>query len=322
MAAIGTRREFITKISSSTPFTIQKFQLNPAQQGTFPWLSDLVQNFEYYQFGALRFIYRALSADALNSTNTALGVVMMGCIYDSVDATFGSSAEMYNYQGTISAKPSQNMIYAVSNLGMRRYTRPGAQPSNTDIRMYDVGNFFIATEGSQANAVVGELWVEYDVYLTVPKLIGDLGTDVMGVHYYSTAGPITTTAPLGSAYSTRYDNLGATLSVGGNQITFPSQPKILTNSCWKITMLIAGTAAVPIMTVPTLTNCQLISNLKNGTNGYSNTYSGSNPEMTIIILVRITSTTADARASVVFNFTAIPTSATSCDLFIDQMPPI
>jgi hypothetical protein len=51
------------------------------------------------------------------------------------------------------------------------FVRQGAQPANTDIKLYDVGNFVVATQGvSPASATCGELYVEYDVTLHTPVL--------------------------------------------------------------------------------------------------------------------------------------------------------
>lgn len=319
MAIIGTRQEFITKISSSTSFAITKYQLNPGQQATFPWLSDLVQNFEYYGFRNLRFIYRALSADALNSTNTALGVVMMGCIYDSADATFGSAAEMYNYQGTISAKPSQNMVYNVGNLAPRRYIRPGAQPANTDIRLYDIGNFFIATEGSQAAAVVGELWVEYEIFLTVPKLIGDLGTDAMVAHIKSTSGPVSTSAPLGSAYSVGYDNIGLTFSVGGATMNFPKSPGTVNNQIYKITWLFQGSGGTGSIGAQTLNGLTAVNYMYNGASPA--TVVGGGGYMVAMFFVKVSASNASDVPSIGFNFTGLPTTPTNAELFVELITP-
>jgi hypothetical protein len=42
--------------------------------------------------------------------------------------------------------------------------------ASTDIKTYDVANFFIATNGQAAPSDIGELYVEYDVELLTPQL--------------------------------------------------------------------------------------------------------------------------------------------------------
>jgi hypothetical protein len=50
------------------------------------------------------------------------------------------------------------------------YIRSGTLNANQDIKMYDVGNYFIATQGQTGTAVLGELYVEYVVDLFTPQL--------------------------------------------------------------------------------------------------------------------------------------------------------
>lgn len=54
-------------------FNYSTWQLNPGQKSLFPWLAGIASNFESYKFHGLVFEYKSMSADALNSTNTALG---------------------------------------------------------------------------------------------------------------------------------------------------------------------------------------------------------------------------------------------------------
>lgn len=69
-------REYIMDIvsgSSANSFNYNTFDLNPGSSVTFPWLNRIAQNFESYRFHGLVFEFKSMSADALNSTNTALG---------------------------------------------------------------------------------------------------------------------------------------------------------------------------------------------------------------------------------------------------------
>ena len=57
------------------------------------------------------------------------------------------------------------------------YVRPTLNvPSGSDRRLYDFGNFQIATIGLQGTSVnVGELWVTYEIELFKPKVITEDG---------------------------------------------------------------------------------------------------------------------------------------------------
>lgn len=88
---VMTKREFITNIvtsASANTFEYDVFQLNPGLSNTFPWLSQIAPNFETYKCHGLMFEFRSTSSDALNSTNTALGQVIMSCQYDAANPPF------------------------------------------------------------------------------------------------------------------------------------------------------------------------------------------------------------------------------------------
>jgi len=52
------------------------------------------------------------------------------------------------------------------------YVRPAGLPGAADIKTYDVGNFFIASQGILNNVAVGELHVRYRCRLSIPILGG------------------------------------------------------------------------------------------------------------------------------------------------------
>lgn len=101
------------------------------------------------------FHFRTFSADALNSTNTALGAVIAAVDYDSSSPNFTSRQQMENSAFSMSAKPSESFNVPVecspkqSFSGNKLYVRFGAVPSGSDPKTYDVGNFVIATTGVQ-----------------------------------------------------------------------------------------------------------------------------------------------------------------------------
>jgi len=100
-------------ISNPAAFNIQSFLINAANSDTFPWLNQIAQNYEQYNLEGLIFQFRSTSADALNSTNTALGSVMLATQYDVADSVFTTKAEMLNYEYSNSVKPSENCLHMV-----------------------------------------------------------------------------------------------------------------------------------------------------------------------------------------------------------------
>lgn len=168
-------REFLFDVFSSATantFNIQQIPINPGISTSFPWLSDVCgATFQQYRINGMVFEFRSMSSDALNSTNTALGSVIMATDYDSKDAPFTSKQQMENTEFGVSCKPSSCMIHgiecarnqtSVSELYIRAYE----VPYGADVRLYDMGNFYIATTGMQGtNVNLGELWISYDITL-------------------------------------------------------------------------------------------------------------------------------------------------------------
>ena len=166
-------REFIGDVYSAgtaNTFKIDSYPINPGLNVSFPWLAGVVGgNFQQYRINGMTYEYRSMSSDALNSTNTALGSVIMATDYDSADGVFASKQEMENTEYGVSCKPSVNMLHAIECARTQTpvselYIRAFDVPSGKDIRMYDLGRFSIATTGFQGtNVNCGELWVTYDI---------------------------------------------------------------------------------------------------------------------------------------------------------------
>lgn len=205
-------------------FKIDSYNLNAADSYTFPWLSQIAANYEQYEFEGCLFQFKSTSADALNSTNTALGSVMLATQYDTLDIPFASKGEMLNYEFSTSCKPSENVIHMIecapsmSTLSTL-YTLSGALPDNGDPRMYNLGKFNIATTGFQGtNVNIGELHVTYQVRLLKPKLEVVLG-GIIDNYYrrvvgnagtYSNAAPLGTDAAIALSTTVVRDSMGVT----------------------------------------------------------------------------------------------------------------
>nr|WAE42828.1 MAG: capsid protein [Cressdnaviricota sp.] len=260
-ANIVCHREYITDISGSVGFAAASYALNPAQPATFPWLAVIAENYEEYIIHGMVFEFKSTSADALNSTNTALGTVIMATQYNATNAAFSSKQQMENYEFAMSSRPSINQLHAVECSPRETpvcelYTRTGSVPSGQDQRLYDLGTFYIATAGMQAAAVIGELWVSYHIELLKPKIPGTIGGNVQSIHVQNTG--FTNALPLGAVLSKTSGNLtnwGQILAGGGlSEMTWSAAP----NSKWLVTIsyTMTGTGAATGLTTPTPTGTQ------------------------------------------------------------------
>lgn len=167
--------------STANTFKLQSFPVNAGLESTFQWLSQIAGNYTQYQFEGIYFEFRSMSADALNSTNTALGQVVMAANYNASEDNFTNKQEMENYYSGVSGKPSGNIRYFVEchpavNVLTDLYVRQGEVPPGEDQRLFDLCNFQIATNGCQGtNVNLGEIWVTYQVCLRKPRLFAALG---------------------------------------------------------------------------------------------------------------------------------------------------
>lgn len=251
----GTRvvhREYLQDISGSTGFQVQSFALNPGLGVSFPWVASFASQFEEYAIRGCIFEFKSTSAVALNSTNTALGTVILATEYNAAKAAFISKLQMENYEFTTSGPPSEDIYHPIEcarsvNPVSELYVRTGGVPSGQDPRLYDLGLFQLATVGMQAAAVIGELWVTYDIEFFKPILQPNGGQSLVD-HWTLNSNIVATTSPFGTQQTSRVNALGGTLS-NNNTYSLPSDVKVGDTF---ITMYrVAGTSAA--WTLPTCT---------------------------------------------------------------------
>jgi hypothetical protein len=200
--------------------------VNPGLSSTFPYLSAIAQNFQEYKFKGLVFEFKSTSADALNSTNTALGQIMLVAQYRADASVPQNKPQFLNEMWAVDTKPSENICLPiecspVENPLAIQYIRSQGLNPNQDQKLYDLCSVTLAGSGSQAVAVVGELWCTYEVELYKP-VVSTSTNDFAGNAVHLTGSTPTTTSVFGS-YTVRYNNLGLVFTNGTNgTITFPA----------------------------------------------------------------------------------------------------
>lgn len=251
---VVSHREYIQDISSSVPFIGENFPLNPGMKQTFPWLSQIADNFEEWIPEGIIFEYKTTSSNTVvNTTNSnpGLGTVIIATQYNSLNNDFGNKQQMENYENAVSVDPSRSVVHGIECAKNQTplqpmYVRTGAvaptATTSNDLRFYDHGKMTIATVGQQTNNfVIGELWVSYRIRFLKPRLQTGVGNDEQGVidHFKIAAGaaviaPVETTvapnAPWGNA-NTKFvppaqgSTLGGVLS-GNTPITIAEQQSV------------------------------------------------------------------------------------------------
>lgn len=177
-----------------TGFDITGYDLNPGLK-TFPFLSQIASNFELYDWEGLMVQYKPTSGEfGSSSVSNTLGKVIMATRYGvNQDESFRNAIEMQNYDYANSSKPSGGMVHGIETDNNQQVSemmlvRNGVVDSKAPRILYDIGKFYVATEGipyklgtdpqgnpQSSSIVLGELWVTYRVRLSRAKLYTSLG---------------------------------------------------------------------------------------------------------------------------------------------------
>lgn len=321
VSTIVRHREYIQDIQGTTTFTNTSFNINPGLASSFPWLSQIAANYEEYEILGMVYEYKTLSTESINSTSTALGAVVMATEYNTLNSPFVNKQQMENYEFCSSAKPSLSIMHPVEcdphqSPITRLYTRTGAIPTGSDQRLYDLGNFQIATTGMQsgvANTVIGELWCTYEIQFYKPKLTTGLGLELLCDHVSITTAPSTSayfgTTPVLSGNS----SIGCTYTTATGVIQFPSFIEE-----GNFLLLIEYTGSSGTWSFPTVnaTGLTIVSGLWVG--GANNTYvngPSTGTSMTYAAIWKVTSAAPKFTLS-----TGTFVSATAGDVWIMQVP--
>jgi len=171
------RREFLTDVlapSVAGTFTNTTYSINPGLRTTFPFLSQISDNYEEYCFDGL--VFEFISSASPYVAGSALGTIVAAMEYNSSAPPFPTKYQMENSANAISTRLDKNLMYGVecakgANAQNCYYVRNGS--SVLPLTTTDLGLFQLAVAPSTsvpASSVLGELWVSYDVLLKRPVL--------------------------------------------------------------------------------------------------------------------------------------------------------
>lgn len=172
--------------NQQVPFDNLSFILNPGLEATFPWLSQIAQNFEEYEFVQLIFHYTSTITDIGNSSNGQCGTLTMATDYNPSHKPFSDKNEMLGYAHSFSTKTTESMDHGVECDPVKlagaaqKYVRSFPTPGE-DAKTYDHGLFQLAISNSPTSLngqAIGELRVTYKVILRKPKLFTSRGLGI------------------------------------------------------------------------------------------------------------------------------------------------
>jgi len=223
------------------------FDINAGNPATFPWLSQIAQQFEQYHFEGLCFEFRSTSTEYASST--VLGEVILAPQYNMDAPKFQNIQQMMNQTMAQIVKPSKDAILGIetdpSKVVQRELlVRGDVVPAGKPKQFYDLATVYCATNGQAsgaANLPLGQLWVTYQCALSKPQLASS-GVNT-GLTYSSWNSTNYNSAKPLLAQTLTFDNLGVTIDgVGGLVLTFPANAQGL----FEVTFNWAATTPVTV----------------------------------------------------------------------------
>jgi len=205
-------REYLGDILGTAAFDNNLYPLNPGLSTTFPWLSSIADNYQEYKFHGLVFEFRSLITDFVTSGSP--GVVVMATNYNADVPEYSTKQQMENSEFAVSVKPTNNLIHGIECASKettipQRYVRSGPVPSNQDLRLYDYGNFQLATQSNPVQNL-GELWVSYCVEFFKPILQPDVSGSPITGHTVRTGA--VNASPLGLIQTSLTGDIGLSVT--------------------------------------------------------------------------------------------------------------
>lgn len=164
---IRHRELYDASIPGSTAFAIQDvIQLNPGLDTTFPWLAPQARQWEQYVCHGLR-----VHVIAIAPTSTQ-GTIAVSPSYDASDLDPSTEQQLSNAVDTVEESVWKTFTVNLNPktmmaLGPRRFVRAGAQAG--DIKTFDVGVIYIATNNCVGTDPVAKAWLEYDFEFFAPQ---------------------------------------------------------------------------------------------------------------------------------------------------------
>lgn len=182
--------------NSVSAFAIQGYPIQPGSFTTFPWLASISDKFEQYRVEGMIFEFKSMYSDAVVTANGSIGSIILATEYNAGAPAFPNKQAMENYEFAQSCKPSLSVLHPIEcarsqSVLTELYVRTSTVPNNEDVKTYDFGDFYFASQGIPLGAAgaavnLGELWVTYQISFLKPKIVTGSSSYVdSGFAYFS-----------------------------------------------------------------------------------------------------------------------------------------
>jgi hypothetical protein len=193
--------EYLFDLNNAVSYTVQRqYSLNPGVPSSFPKFCRQATGWEAYSFEELWYEFIPFTSELTS------GSVMFACDYDATDTStvvFDTQQKLLDYSGAKMDSAHKRLVhhmdcrYASHIASNRRTVRTDAAPANADLRLFDIGQLYIATAGGADTSVIGKIFVHGKVRFWKQRL--NPITAMIGVD------PLTTSSTTPFGPNTVYD---------------------------------------------------------------------------------------------------------------------
>lgn len=310
-----SNREYLGDVYSSTEkFETTTFPINPGMNEWSPWGSPIANQYtNYSMLGAIaQFV-----TEASDYTNVAgMGYVALGTQYNPLAPLYTDKREMLNSLQADAVKPSLSMVHCIECdptvvRDVDLFIRSGDVPDDGDLRLYDLGRLTLAVGGNTtAGAILGELWISYDMMLHIPKMSGS--SAVNNLYYYAIGTGVSDVVVFGTQV-TPISRSTMTMVAATNILFFPKHIRgdFLVEVFWKPTGGVSGMSPPG----PGFTNCTQVTISPNFQSriGWSTTGGEACGRRNVV------SITQD-NASLTYGSGVVTNGATTVEITVTQIP--
>ena len=160
-STIIKHREYLGAVVGTTTILVKSYNVNPGLATTFPWLANIANNYEKYRV-------KKLSAQYVTSSgSTTGGRVGLAFGYNPSESNPESKQQFFSIIPNREEAPWEDIQLHIQPTGETKYIRIGGV-SNGTVNTYDMGKLLVMTSNNASGAVVGEIFVEYEIELIRP----------------------------------------------------------------------------------------------------------------------------------------------------------
>lgn len=207
-STVVKHREFLDNLTGNLTYEVSAYALNPGLSETFPWLFNTAKNYEKYRVN--KFMVEILT----NSGSSASGTYGMAIDYNAADPAPNTEQTLMAFQGATNCSVWNSCRLIADKFNARSaykelFVRTGNVPEGEDLKTFDMGTLYVYTSGSANDALLGKIYVDYEIEFYTPQLgvFGDAAAESLQV----TAVSPLRAAPFGT---------GGQVTLGGLNLIF------------------------------------------------------------------------------------------------------